>query len=70
MLKVLGYIGGTIPEQGNDPSSVTLGTDRVRGRSKMSGAVIWEELSNVTWWGLRDRVFRRGRTPAASRPIP
>jgi dolichol-phosphate mannosyltransferase len=36
-------------------------TDRVRGQSKMSGAVIWEELSNVTWWGLRDRVFRRGR---------
>ena len=36
-------------------------TDRVRGASKMSGAVIWEELSNVTWWGLRDRVLRRRR---------
>jgi dolichol-phosphate mannosyltransferase len=36
-------------------------TDRVRGRSKMSGAVIWEELSNVTWWGFRDRVLHRKR---------
>ena len=34
-------------------------TDRVRGTSKMNGAVIWEELSNVTWWGLRDRLLRR-----------
>ena len=34
-------------------------TDRVRGRSKMSGAVIWEELSRVTWWAVRDRVLRR-----------
>jgi dolichol-phosphate mannosyltransferase len=34
-------------------------TDRVRGTSKMSGAVIFEELTRVTWWGLRDRVFRR-----------
>jgi dolichol-phosphate mannosyltransferase len=33
--------------------------DRVRGRSKMSGAVIWEELSRVTWWAVRDRVLRR-----------
>ena len=40
-------------------------TDRVRGRSKMSGAVIWEELSNVTWWGLRDRVFRRKQRAAS-----
>jgi dolichol-phosphate mannosyltransferase len=30
-------------------------TDRVRGNSKMSGAVIFEELKLVTWWGLRDR---------------
>lgn len=37
-------------------------TDRVRGRSKMSGAVIWEELSRVTWWGIRDRVLRRKPT--------
>ena len=34
-------------------------TDRVRGTSKMNGAVIWEELSNVTWWGIRDRILRR-----------
>jgi len=34
-------------------------TDRVRGASKMSGAVIFEELTRVTWWGLRDRVLRR-----------
>jgi dolichol-phosphate mannosyltransferase len=33
-------------------------TDRVRGTSKMSGAVIFEELTRVTWWGLRDRVRR------------
>lgn len=38
-------------------------TDRVRGTSKMNGAVIWEELSRVTWWGLRDRVLHRGRKP-------
>jgi dolichol-phosphate mannosyltransferase len=34
-------------------------TDRVRGTSKMNGAVVWEELSNVTWWGIRDRLLRR-----------
>jgi dolichol-phosphate mannosyltransferase len=33
-------------------------TDRVRGTSKMSGAVIFEELTRVTWWGLRDRWHR------------
>lgn len=37
-------------------------TDRVRGTSKMSGAVIFEELTRVTWWGIRDRVFRRRPT--------
>jgi dolichol-phosphate mannosyltransferase len=40
-------------------------TDRVRGRSKMSGAVMWEELIHVTAWGVRDRWARavagRGR---------
>jgi dolichol-phosphate mannosyltransferase len=37
-------------------------TDRVRGHSKMSMAVMVEELGLVTWWGIRDR-FRdlRGR---------
>jgi dolichol-phosphate mannosyltransferase len=33
-------------------------TDRVRGTSKMSGAVIFEELTRVTWWGIRDRWRR------------
>jgi dolichol-phosphate mannosyltransferase len=36
-------------------------TDRVRGHSKMSWTIIVEELTQVTRWGLRDRVFRRGR---------
>ena len=39
-------------------------TDRVRGESKMSFAVMIEELGLVTWWGVRDRVRRllkRGR---------
>jgi dolichol-phosphate mannosyltransferase len=31
-------------------------TDRVRGTSKMSLAVMIEELGLVTWWGIRDRV--------------
>jgi dolichol-phosphate mannosyltransferase len=34
-------------------------TDRVRGQSKMSFGVMWEELTHVTWWGIRDRVLRR-----------
>ncbi|GIU87522.1 MAG: dolichol-phosphate mannosyltransferase [Acidimicrobiia bacterium] len=33
-------------------------TDRVRGHSKMTLAVAFEELVLVTWWGLRDRVLR------------
>ena len=40
-------------------------TDRVRGASKMSPAVMSEEMLLVTWWGLRDRLlplFRRRRT--------
>ena len=31
-------------------------TDRVRGHSKMSIAVMSEELLLVTWWGIRDRA--------------
>jgi dolichol-phosphate mannosyltransferase len=31
-------------------------TDRVRGHSKMNGKVILEELTHVTWWGVRDRT--------------
>ncbi|MGH9213918.1 MAG: polyprenol monophosphomannose synthase [Acidimicrobiales bacterium] len=35
--------------------------DRIRGVSKMSWHIIGEAMSLVTWWGLRDRVLRRGR---------
>lgn len=47
--------GGTIVEV---PISFT---DRIRGTSKMSGMIVIEALALVTWWGLRDRVLRRGR---------
>jgi dolichol-phosphate mannosyltransferase len=33
--------------------------DRVRGTSKMSGAIIAEAMGLVTWWGVRDRALRR-----------
>lgn len=33
-------------------------TDRVRGQSKMSLAVMVEEMVLVTWWGIRDRLKR------------
>ena len=36
-------------------------TDRVRGNSKMSWRIVVEAIALVTWWGLRDRVLRRGR---------
>jgi dolichol-phosphate mannosyltransferase len=36
-------------------------TDRVRGNSKMSWGIAFEELVLVTWWGVRDRVLRRRR---------
>ncbi|MGI8794265.1 MAG: polyprenol monophosphomannose synthase [Acidimicrobiales bacterium] len=38
--------------------------DRVRGYSKMSFSIIAEELTLVTWWGLRDRLLRRKPRPA------
>ena len=41
--------------------------DRVRGVSKMSWHIIGEAMSLVTWWGLRDRVLRRGRAPSPCR---
>jgi dolichol-phosphate mannosyltransferase len=41
--------------------------DRVRGVSKMSWHIIGEAMSLVTWWGLRDRVLRRGEKPE---PLP
>jgi glycosyltransferase involved in cell wall biosynthesis len=34
-------------------------TDRVRGNSKMTWRVAVEELTLVTWWGVRDRWHRR-----------
>jgi dolichol-phosphate mannosyltransferase len=40
--------------------------DRVRGESKMSWHIIGEAMSLVTWWGLRDRVLRRGRRRPAT----
>jgi len=36
-------------------------TDRVRGHSKMSGSIALEAMLLVTWWAVRDRIFRRGR---------
>jgi dolichol-phosphate mannosyltransferase len=36
-------------------------TDRVRGYSKMSFGVVAEEMVSVTWWGIRDRVSKKGR---------
>ena len=42
-------------------------TDRVRGTSKMSGAVIFEEPTRVTWWGIRDRVRRLLHTKPRTR---
>jgi hypothetical protein len=49
--------------------------DRIRGVSKMSWHIIGEAMSLVTWWGLRDRVLRRGGTPTelparTARPAP
>lgn len=40
-------------------------TDRIRGESKMSFAVMVEELALVTWWGIRDRLRRRSGRPGA-----
>jgi dolichol-phosphate mannosyltransferase len=44
-------------------------TDRVRGQSKMSLAVAVEELSLVSWWGVRD-LLRGRRHPGARRGSP
>jgi dolichol-phosphate mannosyltransferase len=53
--------GGTIVEV---PISFV---DRVRGTSKMSLRIPIEALVLVTWWGIRDRIFRRGRKRPRSR---
>lgn len=40
--------------------------DRRLGTSKMHAGIIWEALGLVTWWGVRDRLLRRGRRERAS----
>ncbi|MGQ0805118.1 MAG: polyprenol monophosphomannose synthase [Actinomycetota bacterium] len=40
-------------------------TDRVKGHSKMTWRIAAEELSLVTWWGVRDRVRGRRATRKA-----
>lgn len=37
-------------------------SDRVRGASKMSQRIVAEAMLLVTWWGVRDRLLRRGGT--------
>jgi glycosyltransferase involved in cell wall biosynthesis len=44
--------------------------DRIRGTSKMSSRIVVEALLLVTWWGVRDRLLRRTRTPDAPEPGP
>ena len=46
-------VGGRI-----DELPITF-TDRTRGQSKMSARIIVEAMGLVTWWAIRDRVFRR-----------
>jgi dolichol-phosphate mannosyltransferase len=36
---------------------ITFG-ERERGESKMSSRIVFEALWLVTWWGMRDRVFK------------
>jgi dolichol-phosphate mannosyltransferase len=43
-------------------------TDRVKGYSKMTWHVFAEELLLVTWWGVRDRIFRRRPKAAKGQP--
>lgn len=35
--------------------------ERIRGESKMSGAVAAESLRRITWWGVRERLARMRR---------
>ncbi|WP_157155304.1 polyprenol monophosphomannose synthase [Diaminobutyricimonas sp. LJ205] len=35
--------------------------EREHGESKMSGAIVFEAMARVTWWGLRRRFGRRTR---------
>lgn len=40
--------------------------DRTMGDSKMSNAIVLEALGLVTWWGVRDRLLRRGHNPSTA----
>ncbi len=40
-------------------------TDRVAGRSKMSGSIVVEAMARVTGWGIQ-RLFRRRKAPASA----
>jgi len=42
--------------------------DRTRGQSKMSTRITLEALALVTWWGIRDRLSRRGQPAPAPTP--
>ena len=33
--------------------------DRTLGTSKMSSNIVFEAMTLVTWWGIRDRLLRR-----------
>ena len=53
------------PHRGGDIAEVPIEfTDRVRGHSKMSPSVAFEELWLVTWWSIRDRPWLRRRRRA------
>jgi dolichol-phosphate mannosyltransferase len=41
--------------------------ERVRGESKMSGAVAWESLWRITRWGVRERTAQVRRRLGGSR---
>jgi dolichol-phosphate mannosyltransferase len=45
-------------------------TDRVRGHSKMSPSVAFEELWLVTWWSIRDRPWLARRSDRRERDEP
>jgi dolichol-phosphate mannosyltransferase len=36
-------------------------SERVRGKSKMSGRIVAEALFLVTWWGFRDRLWKTAK---------
>jgi dolichol-phosphate mannosyltransferase len=42
-------------------------SDRTLGHSKMSSRIVAEALLLVTWWGVRDRVIRRGQRAKVSK---